>query len=331
MEIEMEVGFSDSDVEARSDRSDNLDRNSEGGSDNDRPKSGDEAEEEARRIDPETSTKKRIVRNPIPKLNTERLKGPKGVHTIEKYFEGFKFEGKGHERTDLDRVMKRIEHWAHRLFPKYNFDDFLERAETLGSKKDLNVFLHKYRRDMITGDDEIVQNFDSDKEDEPPPVDEFDRLINEQIERQKAAQETMNSSFQATQSSQVSSPAQRTPGGLSDEVKARIERNRQLAVERRNERMRQAEEEAKRQRMEEDAMLEAAVESLEKSNEANVSAPADDDLEQPIEKVDLTGNADVSESIDLTKSGVSTEASDGAKIDLTMEQDESSVESGENV
>lgn len=330
----MEVGFSDSDVENRSNRSDIVDRNSERGSDNDRPKSGDEAEEaEARRIDPETSTKKRIVRNPIPKLNTERLKGPKGVHTIEKYFEGFKFNGKGHEKTDLDRVMKRIEHWAHRLFPKYDFDDFLERVENLGSKKDLNVFLLKYRRDMITGDDEIIQNFDSDREDEPAaPVDEFDRLINEQLERQKAAQEAMNTSFQGTQSSQVSSTqtTQKTPGGLSDEVKARIERNRQLAIERRNERMRQAAEEAKKQRMEEDAMFEAAVATLEKSNdEASVSL-ADGDSEQPIEKVDLTGNADVSETIDLTSNGVSTAASDGAKIDLTMEQDES-VENGENV
>ena len=36
---------------------------------------------------------------------------------------------------DLDRVMKRLEHWGHRLFPKLDFDDFLERLEKLGTKK----------------------------------------------------------------------------------------------------------------------------------------------------------------------------------------------------
>ena len=49
----------------------NTSKNEDIGSDNE--------ENTARRIDP-TSTKRSVVRNPIPKLNTERLKGPKGLH-----------------------------------------------------------------------------------------------------------------------------------------------------------------------------------------------------------------------------------------------------------
>ena len=32
-------------------------------------------------------------------------------------------------------MMSTLEHWAHRLFPKASFDDFIERLEKLGSKK----------------------------------------------------------------------------------------------------------------------------------------------------------------------------------------------------
>ena len=35
--------------------------------------------------------------------------------------------------------MSRLEHWAHRLFPKLTFDDFVERLEKLGVKKEIQV------------------------------------------------------------------------------------------------------------------------------------------------------------------------------------------------
>uniref|UniRef100_A0A6V7K031 TIMELESS-interacting protein n=1 Tax=Bracon brevicornis TaxID=1563983 RepID=A0A6V7K031_9HYME len=174
----------------------------------------DEEDGSGRRVDPSTS-KKKIIRRAIPKLDPARLKGPKGVQTIEKYFEGFKFHGKGHEKKDLDRVMKRLEHWGHRLFPKYQFDDFLEKVEALGSKKELQVFLTKYRRNMLQ--DDIVAE-ESDKEERassPEPVDEFDQLIAEQIEMTRNLQRT----------SQVHE------NELSSEMQKKIEMNRQKALE----------------------------------------------------------------------------------------------------
>lgn len=53
-----------------------------------------------------------------------------------------KFRGKGHEAEDLQRIMARVEHWSHRLFPKFQFDDFIEKVEKLGSKKVVQVVCH---------------------------------------------------------------------------------------------------------------------------------------------------------------------------------------------
>lgn len=218
---------------------------------------GEQGQDAPRKVDPSTSNK-HVVRNPIPTLNTQRLKGPKGIHTIEKHFEGFKFHGKGHEKMDLDRIMKRLEHWAHRLFPKLHFDDFLERVEKLGSKKDLSVFVTKYRNDMITPDDEITQKnvSDDEKEEDNLATDAFDILIAEQIEKQKEAlvqhnldktdlptsNENNDMSYsnisqqsltQATEKTVEITNSQSKTMELSDEIKKRIEQNRQQAIERR--------------------------------------------------------------------------------------------------
>ena len=32
-----------------------------------------------------------------------------------------------------------MEHWAHRLFPKLQFEDFIDRVECLGNKKEVQV------------------------------------------------------------------------------------------------------------------------------------------------------------------------------------------------
>jgi len=230
-----------------------------------------------RRIDP-SRTKTHIIRNPVPKLNTERLKGPNGIQIIEKYFEGFKFYGKGHEKADLDRIMKRLEHWSYRLFPKYHFDDFLARAEQLGTKKDLQVFIKRYRLDMINSDNDMIINDNTDNEDqeETAPIDDFDLLITEQIQKQKLAEassmppvsvsnedafdELLAQSNNMSHSQVECSSTPKTQ--LSDEIKEKIERNRQLAIQRRREKQKECEEEIKRTKLIENAN----VDSLSKTN-----------------------------------------------------------------
>lgn len=72
-------------------------------------------------------------------LNAETLKGPRGLLCMESTFSKLKFRGKGYEQQDLDTVMNSLQHWCHRLFPKYTFDDTLEQIERLGHKKSVGV------------------------------------------------------------------------------------------------------------------------------------------------------------------------------------------------
>lgn len=145
--------------------------NVEGGEDRDQENNGYVSNEEVKPEDESEkkdshSEKKRVSRKMFV-LNTARLKSQKGIHTIEKVYEGFKFKGKGREKEDLDRVMKKLEYWAFRLFPKLDFDDFLDKCEHLGHKKDLQTHLKKYRLGMITADDICAENdIIDDKDDE---------------------------------------------------------------------------------------------------------------------------------------------------------------------
>lgn len=166
-------------------------------------------DDEAKKVEP--PKKKRVVNKRFV-LNTERLKGPKGIHTIEKLYEGFKFQGKGHEKEDLDRVMKRLEYWGFRLYPKLDFDDFLDKCEQLGHKKDLQTYLKRYRMGMLSADDIIRPDFieeeaadeAAEKQNDPEiqrtenqlraqiDDEEFQRLFDEELEQRQAEQVAEN-------------------------------------------------------------------------------------------------------------------------------------------
>lgn len=140
--------------------------------------------------------KTRSVRNPRPRLTIDTLQGPRGIHTIEDYFKDMKFQGKGHERRDLNEVMRRLQHWAHRMYPSYKFDDVVGTIERLSKKKPLQVHMSKYRLGMLQPDiipDNQMENDDEEvMEDEP--FDEFDALLGEQIAISKLAPKTPSSS-----------------------------------------------------------------------------------------------------------------------------------------
>jgi len=75
------------------------------------------------------------VKKPQPKLNPERLRGPRGLSVLPTWFENIQLKGKGHESEDLNAVINRLEQWTHRLFPRYTFDDSIDKLEKLGKKK----------------------------------------------------------------------------------------------------------------------------------------------------------------------------------------------------
>ncbi|XP_022837625.1 chromosome segregation in meiosis protein 3 [Spodoptera litura] len=215
-------------------------------SDDNEPKE-DEAEEDKRRVDPTSTKAKRVTKNPRFLLNPARLTGPRGIQVIPEHFKDFKFKGKGHEKEDLDLVLKKLEHWAYRLYPKFQFEDCLKKIETLGKKRPVMVHLHKIRTDQFLSEETVVQKDSSDEETQPPQEeDEFDKLLQQQIDLARATpapgsvKKTMATPATPLQDrSPFTMPKATSSPSISDEQKERMIRNRQLAEERRLARLKQ--------------------------------------------------------------------------------------------
>ncbi|XP_045585145.2 TIMELESS-interacting protein isoform X1 [Procambarus clarkii] len=191
---------------------------------------------------------KKVVKNPQPKLDIHRLAGPRGIGIIQKSFKNVKFRGKGHEKEDIDVLLKILEHWAHRLFPKLPFRDTLEQIEKLGMKKNVQVLLKRLRLDMFTeselngvSEETVRRGIDDEEEQqEEPTIDVFDELLG-------------NNGFSAPSqtvlppSESISHIPSELNKTLTDEQKERLERNKRLAEEKRLARLKiQNEEKARR-------------------------------------------------------------------------------------
>lgn len=162
--------------------------------------------------------KKRSVRNLQPRLNLDRLKSDRGVHTIENYYKDMKFMGKGHEKHDLNNIMKRMEHWAHRLYPRFGFDDSLAAIEKLGKKKELQTHMTRYRLGMlepVLNLDQQEEVMEDDNEQLAEPFDEMDALLDEQISHAKTPGKSSfrgnNTSFDSLKNTSIGSSILNTP------------------------------------------------------------------------------------------------------------------------
>uniref|UniRef100_A0A8C3P1N5 TIMELESS-interacting protein n=1 Tax=Cyanoderma ruficeps TaxID=181631 RepID=A0A8C3P1N5_9PASS len=161
-------------------------------------------------------TTQKAVKRPRPRLDAQRLISERGLPALRHMFDNVKFKGKGHEAEDLKTLMQHMEHWAHRLFPKLQFEDFIDRVESLGSKKEVQTCLKRIRLDLPIVHEDFRNN--AEGEGESPGPDE-------------AAAEARS---QCGGSAARSSP----PGAaLSEEQQQRMRRNRQLALQRRQARL----------------------------------------------------------------------------------------------
>ncbi|CAF1160950.1 unnamed protein product [Rotaria sp. Silwood1] len=122
---------------------------------NEKLKRDDSDNEESKKTDVETVmkkanevVKKKVTRRPRPKLDVDRLIGPRGLNELCTLFKDDKFKGKGYEFVDLDTLMHKFEYWAHRLVPHMAFDDFIEKAENLGGKKPVKNALQHLREKL---------------------------------------------------------------------------------------------------------------------------------------------------------------------------------------
>ncbi|KFP74470.1 PREDICTED: TIMELESS-interacting protein [Apaloderma vittatum] len=155
---------------------------------------------------------RKVVKRPMPKLDAQRLISERGLPALRHVFDNVKFKGKGHEAEDLRTLIRHMEHWAHRLFPKLQFEDFIDRVESLGNKKEVQTCLKRIRLDLPILHEDFASN-----EDGGGASNGLD----------PAAEDVRSCSGNAEQVDSL-------PGTtLTEEQQERIRKNRQLALERR--------------------------------------------------------------------------------------------------
>ncbi|TFK54764.1 Swi3-domain-containing protein [Heliocybe sulcata] len=110
-------------------------------------------------------------RKVLPKLDEARLLGPDGFPALIAEAKKFKPRGKGQETADLNRVIQLYQFWTHKLYPKMQFRDTVNRVEKLCHTKRMHVALSVWRdeaKDLINGmkpDDPIDLASDSEDDD----------------------------------------------------------------------------------------------------------------------------------------------------------------------
>ncbi|NWU37719.1 TIPIN protein, partial [Hylia prasina] len=163
-------------------------------------------------------TTQKAVKRPRPRLDAQRLISERGLPALRHMFDNVKFKGKGHEvrPEDLKTLIQHMEHWAHRLFPKLQFEDFIDRVESLGSKKEVQTCLKRIRLDLPILHEDFKNNEEGEGESNVPAA---------------AAEAAHCHRGEAEELTPLPGAA------LTEEQQQRMERNRQLALERRQARL----------------------------------------------------------------------------------------------
>ncbi|XP_068444587.1 TIMELESS-interacting protein [Clinocottus analis] len=169
------------------------------------------------------AAKRKGVKRPQPKLDSQRLISERGLPALRTLFDDVCFKGKGHEAEDLRLLMQKMENWAHRLYPKLQFEAFIDKVEKLGTKKDVQTCLKRIRLDMpLTHQDFMA----GEEEEEAPESRAFED-----------PDPFNSSSFMDLPAAPVSAQAPplsaQAPPPLTEEQQQRMELNRQRALKRR--------------------------------------------------------------------------------------------------
>ncbi|KAM3927241.1 TIMELESS-interacting protein [Leptodactylus fuscus] len=272
---------------------------SPGAGDNEDLANGDDWTRNVGNTQPEEEAPKpvrRAVKRPQPKLDANRLTSQRGLPALRNLFDGTKFKGKGHEAEDLKVLIRQMENWAHRLFPKLQFEDFLNRLETLGGKKEVQTCLKRIRMDLpilhedFTSEDVVIQKEDDDSVHAPEE-------------------------FTALPSSPPPSLSQASVVELSEETLQRIERNRRLAMEKRM------------QKMQEQAESQAPAPSLSQSCSTDPDDIPEDFDADMLDEVDKA--IEISSQSQEPSSSTATEETSTAQNELFTEKLEDSNEAAD--
>ena len=118
-------------------------------------------------VDQEVKQRKKRV-----KLDEESLQSLNGLNKLLISSKKIKFKGKGHEMEDLSNLVQFYQLWAHKLYPKAQFEDFIVIVEKLGHKttvQELRKSFFSNREDSFNYDDGLIEEVPEDIYPSTPP------------------------------------------------------------------------------------------------------------------------------------------------------------------
>ncbi|KAJ7172425.1 replication fork protection component Swi3-domain-containing protein [Mycena filopes] len=107
------------------------------------------------------------------RLDEGRLIGESGFPQLIKDTKQLKIKGKGHEASDLNRLLQVYQFWTHRLYPKTPFKDTVDRVEKLCHTKRMHNNLSTWR-DQAHG---LVNGHKADEEGDADVTDLTDKSL----------------------------------------------------------------------------------------------------------------------------------------------------------
>ncbi|XP_053274575.1 TIMELESS-interacting protein [Pleuronectes platessa] len=193
----------------------------------DRDPSGNEEDDEGNvsKLDEVPAAKRKGVKRPQPKLDSQRLISARGLPALRTMFDDVHFKGKGHEAADLRLLMQKMENWAHRLFPKLQFEDFIDKVEKLGNKKEVQTCLKRIRLDMPLTHEDFGNEGEEEAAAQRPLFEDPDPFSGGSFRNE------VQRPVHSTPAPAAPPPA--APPSLTEEQQRRMELNRQRALERR--------------------------------------------------------------------------------------------------
>ncbi|ONK55420.1 uncharacterized protein A4U43_UnF3580 [Asparagus officinalis] len=204
-----------------------------------------------------------------PKLTPELLLSDDGLGYILRHFpKAFKYHGRGHEVSDLGNIIGLYTQWHSHLLPYYSFDQFVQKVEQVGATRRVRRCISELRERVARGGDptklheppveevapDCEQGLDQNVSVPEPPLESHGADENHEMQEemfdeiyQKATEE--QNEVQHTKAASEANPVQKSNGEtqkqsqgstsqgpsripLTEEQKARIEANRQKALER---------------------------------------------------------------------------------------------------
>lgn len=132
--------------------------------------------------------------NPRLALNENTLTGPKGIVALREAFKNFKPDPKDDPYSNLDKMMKKYAYWGHLMFPKMKTEDVLNRVETLGTRRQVKIYMGKQRMGESTNDveheEQKTKNYKGIIDDGAEEDEDLDPLFNDIPVKEKSSDTT---------------------------------------------------------------------------------------------------------------------------------------------